>query len=117
MSEAMWGAVASTAINAGEGDPDGQDPDGQGVDEMSSAEYEELTQELAAVGTRLDRLETDVRELRGDATVPPPGSATYTVPAPSVSASRLQHAHAPSASGLTRRAGSKLAPSSCDTVM
>ncbi len=47
---------------------------------MSSAEYEELTRELAAVGTRLDRLETDVRALRGD-TPPSPGPATYTVQA------------------------------------
>ena len=44
---------------------------------MSSAEYEELTRELAAVGSRLDRLETDVRGLRG----PPSGPATYTVKA------------------------------------
>ncbi len=44
---------------------------------MSSAEYEALTRELAAVGSRLDRLETDVRGLRG----PPSSPATYTVQA------------------------------------
>ncbi len=71
MSEAMWDAVASAAMNADEAEEE----------EMSSAEYEELTRELAAVGARLDRLETDVRGLRGDTPAPPPGPATYTVKA------------------------------------
>ena len=70
MSEAMWDAVASAAISTDEGE-----------EEMSSTEYEELTRELAAVGSRLDRLETDVRGLRGDAQAPPSGPATYTVQA------------------------------------
>lgn len=74
MSEAMWDAVASAGMNAGEADPDGR-----GEEEMSSAEYEELTRELAAVGARLARLETDVRALRGQAPSPPSGRATYTV--------------------------------------
>jgi hypothetical protein len=77
MSEVMWDAVASAGMNAGEADPDGRDPDGRGEEEMSSAEYEELTRELAAVGSRLDRLETDVRGLRR----PPSSPATYTVQA------------------------------------
>ncbi len=74
MSEAMWDAVASAAMSDGTAEEE----------EMSSAEYEELTRELAAVGTRLGRLETDVRALRGEAPAPPadpppPGPATYTV--------------------------------------
>jgi len=71
MSEGMWDAVASAGMNADEAEEE----------EMSSAEYEELTREMAAVGTRLDRLETDVRALRGDAPAPPSGPATYTVQA------------------------------------
>ena len=72
MSEAMWDAVATAAMNADEGEED----------EMSSAEFEELTRELVAVGARLERLETDVRGLRGEAPEqPPPGPATYTVQA------------------------------------
>ena len=70
MSEAMWDAVASAAIRTDEGE-----------EEMSSTEYEELTRELVAVGSRLDRLETDVRGLRGEAPAPPPGPVTYTVQA------------------------------------
>ncbi|MCH7810854.1 MAG: LysM peptidoglycan-binding domain-containing protein, partial [Chloroflexi bacterium] len=73
---AMWEAVASAAMNANE-----TDPEGRGEEEMSSAEYEELTRELAAVGSRLDRLETDVRGLRGQAPAPPSGPAKYTVEA------------------------------------
>ncbi len=82
MSEAMWEAVAAAGMNANE-----EEPDGREEDEMSSAEYQELTRELAAVGTRLDRLETDVRALSGGAPAPPtdpspsPGPATYTVQA------------------------------------
>ena len=76
MSEAMWEAVASAAMPNG---PDGNADEGE--EEMSSAEFEELTRELAAVGARLDRLETDVRGLRGDVPAPPPGPATYTVQA------------------------------------
>jgi len=71
MSEEMWEAVAAAGMNANEGEGD----------EMSSAEFEELTRELAAVGARLDRLETDVRGLRGEAPAPPPVPATYTVQA------------------------------------
>ena len=81
MSEAMWDAVASAAMNADEADPDGRDPDGRGEEEMSSTEFEELTRELVAIGGRLDRLETDVRGLRGEAPAPPSGPATYTVQA------------------------------------
>jgi LysM repeat protein len=76
MSEAMWDAVASAGMSADEGGPDGPGEE----EEMSSAEYEELTRELAAVRTRLGRLETDVRALRGEAPAPP-GPATYTVQA------------------------------------
>jgi len=71
MSEEMWEAVAAAEMDANEGEGD----------EMSSAEFEELTRELAAVGTRLGRLETDVRGLRGEAPAPPPVPATYTVQA------------------------------------
>jgi len=67
MSEEMWQAVASAGMDA---PPAGEE------DEMSSREYEELSRELAAVGSRVGRLETDVQRLLGGA---PPFGRTYTV--------------------------------------
>ena len=72
MSEEMWEAVASAPLPFGEGE------------EMSSTEYATLSQELAAVGARVDRLEAAVASLTGAQPGPapqpsPPKADTYTV--------------------------------------
>ena len=71
MDNEMWQAVASATIQAGEGD------------EMSSQEYESLSEQLVAVGARVQRLESEVASLTGGspAPVPAPSPRTYTVQA------------------------------------
>ena len=66
MDNEMWSAVASATIGAGE------------EDEMSSQEYESLSQQLVAVGARVQRLESEVASLTGGSP-PAPTPRTYTV--------------------------------------
>lgn len=67
MDDEMWSAVSGATI--GPPAADGEE------DVMSSKEYEALSRELAAVGTRVSRLEA----LIGSGTPPPAGVRTYTV--------------------------------------
>lgn len=67
MSDEMWEAVASAPLPAGEGE------------EMPSTEYATLSQQLAAVGARVDRLEAAVAALGGAGPVTQPERRTYTV--------------------------------------
>lgn len=67
MDATMWQAVASAAI--------GEAPTGGEEVEMSSQEYEQLSRELAAIGSRVARLEAG----SGGAPAPAPGGRTYTV--------------------------------------
>jgi LysM domain. len=71
MDDAMWQAVASAALAGG------------GEAEMSSQEYEQLSQQLVAVGARVERLESEVTALSGGLASPPPAPTpaprTYTV--------------------------------------
>jgi LysM repeat protein len=69
MDDAMWQAVASAALAGGR------------EAQMSSQEYEQLSQQLVAVGARVERLESEVTALSGGSSVPPhaPTPRTYTV--------------------------------------
>ncbi len=73
MDDEMWSAVGGSPLDAGE------------EDEMSSQEYETLSQQLVAVGARVQRLESEVASLTGGSPSPPPAPTpapsprTYTV--------------------------------------
>jgi LysM repeat protein len=69
MSNEMWSAMASATVDA------------VGEDEMTSQEYESLSQQLVAVGARVQRLESEVAALSGGspAPAPAPTQRTYTV--------------------------------------
>ncbi len=68
MDGEMWRAVASASI--GDGPTPGEE------EEMSSQEYQQLSRELAAVGSRVARLEAATG---GGSPAPTPGGRTYTV--------------------------------------
>lgn len=68
MDNEMWQAVAAATLDAGE------------EAEMSSQEYETLSQQLVAVGARVQRLESEVASLTGSPPpAPSPSPRTYTV--------------------------------------
>lgn len=69
MDNEMWSAVGGSQLDAGE------------EAEMSSQEYETLSQQLVAVAARVQRLESDVASLTGGSPPPAPSPPprTYTV--------------------------------------
>lgn len=66
----MWQAVGSVEVRLK------PDPREEEEEEMSSQEFEQVSASLAAVGSRVDRLEAQVAALRAPS---PPAPRTYTV--------------------------------------